>query len=146
LNAKTVFIKQISGNDMVFDIVNNAVVGWPRYIVVDSPEKADLLIEVSAPEAPKKDESSKTSVQGGAGGQDPRAMRVPPPSYSSNDVKLVVRDSHTRAILWAGSEVAKEAFRQAKTDQNLVDATQKVVQRFHDRIEPPVPPTAQQKD
>jgi hypothetical protein len=146
LNAKTVFVKQIAGNDMVFDIVNNAIVGWPRYIVVDSPEKADLLVEISAPEAPKKDEGSKTSVGGGAGGQDPRAMRVPPPSYSSNDVKLVVRDSHTRAILWAGSEVAKEAFRQAKTDQNLVDATQKVVQRFHDRIEPPVPPTAQQKD
>jgi hypothetical protein len=147
LNAKTVFVKQIAGNDVVFDMVKNAIVGWPRYIVVDSPEKADLLVEISAPEAPKKnDESGKTSVQGGAGGQDPRAMRVPPPSYSSNDVKLVVRDAHTRAILWAGSEVAKEAFRQAKTDQNLVDATQKVVQRFHDRIEPPASSTAQQKD
>lgn len=146
LNAKTVCVKKVAGDDMAFDIVNNAVIGWPRYIVVDSPEKADLLIEVSSPEPPKKDKDkdggSSTSVSGSASGRDPRAMQMPATTYTSTDVKLIVRDAHTRAILWAGTEPAKEAFRQAKTDQNLIDATQKLVRKFHDRIEPP-PPVAQ---
>jgi len=130
---------------MAFDIVNNAVIGWPRYVVVDSPEKADLLIEVSSPEAPKKDKDKDggTTVSGGSDGRDPRAFQVPTTTYTSTDVKLIVRDAHTRAVLWAATEPAKEAFRQAKTDQNLIDATQKLVRKFHDRIEPPTPPAAQ---
>ena len=142
LNAKTIYIKQVAGNDIVFDVVNNAMLSWPRYIVVDSPEKADLLMEVSAPEDPnkkKKDDESKTSISGGSG-RDPRAMTAPAVSYSSNDVKLVVRDPHTKAILWGGTELAKEAFRQAKTDQNLMDAAEKLVHKFRDRVEPTPPP------
>jgi hypothetical protein len=60
-------------------------------------------------------------------------------------VKLVVRDAHTRAVLWAGTELAKEAFRDSKTEQNIENATDKVLQRFHDRIEPPQTPAAQQQ-
>jgi hypothetical protein len=142
LNAKTVFVKKVAGDDMAFDIVNNAIIGWPRYIVVDSPEKADLLIEVSSPEAPKKDKDGGTTVSGSAGGRDPRAMQMPTSTYSSTDVKLIVRDAHTKAILWAGTEPAKEAFRQAKTDQNLIDATRKLVRKLQDRVEPQQPPPA----
>lgn len=137
LNAKTVFIKQIAGNELAFDVVNNAIAGWPRYIVVDSLEKADLLIEVSAP-AEQKKKDDKTSVQGDSGsGRDPRAMQMPSTTYTDTDVKLIVRDSHTRAVLWAGKEPAREAFRQAKTDENLMAAAQKLFREFHDRVEPP---------
>jgi hypothetical protein len=142
LNAKTIFLKNVVGSDIPLEIVSNAVIGWPRYTVVDALEKADLLIEVSSPEPPKKKEDGGgAKIQSGAGGRDPRAL--PPPTTSSNsltDVKLVVRDAHTKAILWAGSEPAKEAFRQAKTDENLVEATQKLVRKLHDRVEPPEPP------
>lgn len=143
-NAKTIFLKQIAGNDLAFEVVNNAMTGWPRYIVVDSLEKADLLMEISAPAAEKKDDSSKTSVQGNSGsGRDPRAMTMPPPTYSDTDVKLTVRDPHTKAVLWSGREPAKEAFRQAKTDENLMEAAQKLVRKFQDRVEP-APTTPQQ--
>lgn len=141
LNAKTVFVRKVAGNDIVFEIVNNAVIGWPRYIVVDAPEKADLLIEVSSPEEPKKDKDGGTSVSGGSNGRDPRALPPSTNTYSITDVKLIVRDAHTKAILWAGTEPAKEAFRQAKTEQNLEEATQKLVRKLHDRVEPP--PAAQ---
>src|SRR5205807_2326661 len=138
LNAKTVFLKNIAGGDIPFEIVNNAVIGWPRYTVVDAAEKADLLIEVSSPEEPKKkDDGGGTSIKGSSSGRDPRTMPSPTYSYSSTDVKLIVRDAHTRAILWAGSEPAKEAFRDSKTEENLEAATQKLVRKLHDRIEPP---------
>jgi hypothetical protein len=137
LNAKTVFLKNVAGSDVPFEIVNNAIIGWPRYTVVDAVEKADLLIEVSSPEGPKKKEDSGgTSIRGSSGGRDPRAMQSPSYSNSSTDVKLVVRDAHTRAILWAGAEPAKEAFRDSKTEENLEAATQKLVQKLRDRVEP----------
>ena len=140
LNAKTVFLKNVVGGDIPFEIVNNAIIGWPRYMVVDAVEKADLLIEVSSPEPPKKkDDGGGTKVQAGTSGRDPRGFSPPTPSYSLTDVKLVVRDARTKAILWAGSEPAKEAFRQAKTDENLVAATQKLIRKLHDRVEPPPP-------
>ena len=142
LNAKTVFVKKIAGGDIAFDILNNAIIGWPRYIVVDAPEKADLLIEISSPAPPKKDEDSKTSVSGSSNGRDPR---TPPPAtttYSDTDVKVFVRDAHTRAILWSGREPTKEAFRQAKTDENIMEAAQKLFHKLQDRIEPPAAPAA----
>jgi hypothetical protein len=137
LNAKTVFLKNVGGSDIPFEIVKNAIVGWPRYTVVDAADQADLLIEVSSPEGPKKKEDSGgTSIRGSSGGGDPRAMQAPAYSSSSTDVKLVVRDAHTRAILWSGSELAKEAFRDSKTEENLEAATQKLVRKLQDRVEP----------
>lgn len=144
LNAKTVFVKKIAGGDIAFDIVNNAIVGWPRYIVVDDPEKADLLIEVSSPAPPKKDDNNGVKGSSGSGAaRDPRAMPAPTSTYADTDVKIFVRDAHTRAILWSGREQAKEAFRQAKTDENIIDATQKVLDKLHDRVEPPTASTPQ---
>lgn len=143
LNAKTVYLKNAGGSDTPFEIVNNAVVGWPRYTVVDDLDKADLLIEVSSPEDPnkKKDDSGGTKIQGNSGsGRDPRALQVPTNTYSTTDVKLLVRDAHTKAVLWAGTEPAHEAFRAAKTEENMIEATQKLLHRLHDRIEPPPPP------
>ena len=138
LNAKTVFVKKIAGGDIAFDIMNNAIIAWPRYIVVDDEKKADLLIEVSSPAPPKKnDEDSKTSVSGGSGGRDPRTPVVPTNTYSDTDVKVFVRDAHTRAILWSGREPTKEAFRQAKTDENIIEAAQKLFHKLQDRVEPP---------
>lgn len=140
LNAKTVFLRNVGGSDTPFEIVNNAIIGWPRYTVVDSLDKADLLIEVSSPEDPnkkKKEDSGGTSIKGSSSGRDPRAVSAPSNTYSSTDIKLLVRDAHTRAILWAGTEPAREAFRDSKTEENLIAATQKVLRKLHDRIEPP---------
>lgn len=139
LNAKTVFLKNVSGSDTPFDIISNAMIAWPRYTVVDALDKADLLIEVSSPEDPnkKKDDSSGTKVSGSSSGRDPRTPPTPSYTYSSTDVKLLVRDAHTRAVLWGGTEPAKEAFRDSKTEQNLIAAAQKLFHKFQDRIEPP---------
>jgi hypothetical protein len=141
LNAKTVFLKNVAGSDIPFEIVNNAIIGWPRYTVVDSVDKADLLMEISSPEGPKKKEDGGgTSVRGSSGGRDPRTIETPSYSNSTTDVRLVVRDAHTRAILWAATEPAKEAFRDSKTQENLEAATQKLVRKLQDRVEPALPP------
>jgi hypothetical protein len=67
-------------------------------------------------------------------------MESPSHSNSITDVRLVVRDAHTRAILWAGTEPAKEAFRDSKTEENLEAATQKLVRKLQERVEPALPP------
>ena len=135
LNAKTVCVKKASGGDIAFDIINNAIIAWPRYIVVDDAEKADLLIEVSSPAPPKKDDNN--GVKGSADGRDPRLPPATTYTPTETDVKVLVRDAHTKAILWSDREPTKEAFRQSKTDENIIEAAQKAVHKLHDRVEPP---------
>src|SRR5512146_2341912 len=47
--AKTIFVKQGAGSDLPFNIINSAFESWGRYLPADSPDTADLVIEVSAP-------------------------------------------------------------------------------------------------
>lgn len=47
--AKTVFMKDGGGNGIPFDVISSALEAWGRFTMVDSPEKADVVVEVSAP-------------------------------------------------------------------------------------------------
>src|SRR5690242_15496053 len=45
--AKTAFIKKSGGQDSIaFDVVNDTLQGWGRFTLVDTPEKADIIVEV----------------------------------------------------------------------------------------------------
>lgn len=144
--AKTIYLKNLGGDDIPFTIISNALSGWPQYAVLDADhaDKADLIVEVAAPEDPNakdKDKGSDTGVRAGYNGrsviggnqqqQQPSNSNLP-----TSDVKMTVRDAHTRAVLWAGSEPTHEAFRRNKQDENLEAAAQKLVQRFEKAVNP----------
>ncbi|HEU5453365.1 MAG TPA: hypothetical protein VFU76_15325 [Terriglobales bacterium] len=140
--ARTMYLKNLGGDDIPFTLATNAMTGW-RYIVVDDPGKADLIMEISAPDDPDKDkdkDKGDTGVRAGyngrniVGGNQPQSTRSS--GVPTSDVKMVVRDSHTRAVLWAGTEQAKEAFRRNKQDENLESAAQKLIQRFEKAVDP----------
>ena len=50
MNAKAVYVKNAGGSSIPFDVINGEFEGWGRFIVVESPEKADLIVEVTSPE------------------------------------------------------------------------------------------------
>ncbi len=65
--AKTVYIKKgIGGNDIPFNVISNGFDGWAKYLVVNSPEQADLIVEVNAPE--EVDASSVTVTSSSSSG------------------------------------------------------------------------------
>ena len=139
LAAKNVYLSNAGGNDIPFNVISGAMEGWGRYILVDAPEKADIVIEVTAPEDEKKstDEENKTHVSGGSGGRGgptrPDQSKVP----GDPRIKLVVRDAKTKAVLWAQAEAPKDSFRDKKRNDNFVQVAQHLFEQFHNRVEPP---------
>jgi len=47
--AKTVFLKNIGGNsDIPFNVISRDFESWGCYVLVDSPDDADMVIEIQA--------------------------------------------------------------------------------------------------
>jgi hypothetical protein len=56
---------------------------------------------------------------------------------SSSEVSLTVLDARNRRVLWSATETAHYAMKQTARENNLVEAAEKLVSKFHDRVEPP---------
>src|SRR5262250_2487903 len=75
--AKNVFLKNAGGNDIPFNVISRNFESWAHYILVDSPDNADLIIEIRSPDdgSGKKDDKdsggNKTSVYGGNRQKEP---------------------------------------------------------------------------
>ena len=135
--ARTVFLKNIGGSDIPFNVISRNFEGWGRYILVDSADNADMVIEIQSPDdgSEKKDTGgSKTSVYGGNQQKEQAA-----PKPSTEMIILTVYDKNKRPM-WIGREEPKFAVRHKAADEHLLEAAQKLFTRFHDRVEPPVKP------
>ena len=136
--AKTVYIKRSEAhNDVPFNVIANGFDGWAKYLVVSSPEKADLVIEVSSTE---HEEGFMMPAQKTPGISSDKTDEPPKninKSYSVSNIRMVVIDAHTKTPVWAGNEQPRGATRKNKSDDNLVEAAQRLFQHFHDRVEPP---------
>jgi hypothetical protein len=133
--AKTVFMKNNGGSEITFNVISGGLEGWGRFLQVDSPEQADIVIEVTSPDDDHTSQSgSKTKV--GVNGRTEESA-----SASRNDydgpIKMVVSDARTHLTLWAASEQPKGGFRQRVRDEHMVEAAQRLVTKFRERLEPP---------
>lgn len=135
--ARTVFLKNIGGSDIPFNVISRNFESWSRYILVDSAEKADMVIEIQSPDdgTEKKDSSGgKTSVYGG---NQQKQQDAPKPATEM--IVLTVYDKNKRPM-WIGREEPKFAVRHKAADEHLIEAAQRLFTRLHDRVEPPAKP------
>lgn len=133
-NAKTVYVKNGGGSTIPFDVISGGFDGWGRFVAVDSPEKADLIVEVTSPEDTKASTTGKNGIS--ASGM-PEQTVTTTHEIGSDRVKMVVQDAKSHITLWAASQQAKMAMKQRSYNDNLVEAGQKLFTQFHDRVEPP---------
>lgn len=135
--AKTAYIKNAAGSDVPFNIISAGIDGWGRWRLVDSPSEADIIIDVYSPDDDRASSSTSSKTKVGAGGR----MPDPEPASKNTDgpIRLVVSDPRTHLALWTATEQPKGAFRQKAHDQNIVEAAQRLLARFHERIEPAPP-------
>jgi hypothetical protein len=134
MNAKTVYVKNGGGSSIPFDVINGEFEGWGRFIMAESPDKADLLVEVTSPEDTKPSTTTGSHISGsGAPEQTTTTSR----EISSDRIKMVVQDAKSHIVLWASTQQAKSAMKQRSYNDNLVEAAQKLMTQFHDRMEPP---------
>ncbi|HLJ27655.1 MAG TPA: hypothetical protein VKY85_13175 [Candidatus Angelobacter sp.] len=141
--AKTVFLKNVGGSDIPFNVISRNFESWGRYILVDSPDNADMAIEIQSPDEgssnSNKDQKdsggSKTNVRGG--NQQQAEPSTPKPSV---DVIILTVYDKNKKPMWIAREEPKFAIRHKAEETHLVEAAQKLFSRFHDRIEPPAKP------
>ena len=134
--AKTAFLKNVDGSTIGSDTVLTTLEGWGRYKLVDSPAKADLLIEVTSPDEDSGGVSISSSQSTASGKYDQSSKSSRELSSGGGAMRLVVRDAKTNSTLWFASEPVKGAMKKNARENNLVEAAQKLVAKFHDRVEP----------
>lgn len=138
--ARTAFIRRLSGSDIPYTVISNGLQGWGHFVIVNDPAKADIVLEVESPEDTSGlSINSNTKASGLSGEPEP-----PNSSWgitrqsASNDVKLSVRDSKSHNVLWRAVETTKTSIRRTSRENSLVEAGERLFVKFHDRIEPPL--------
>ncbi len=134
-SARTVLITRTRGGDIPYDVIRTTIDGWGRFTLVKSTEQADLVIEVSSSGGNSDVRVSSnmgTSPRTGQPEQGTSSTR----DLSSAEVSLTVMDGTNKRVLWHGTESAKYAMKQKARENNLVEASEKLASKFHDRLEP----------
>jgi hypothetical protein len=131
--SKNIFLKRTGGSDIPYNVINSGFEGWGRYVLVDTPDKADLIMEISAP----SDDSgtrvtAKTSRETGM----PESGYSSSKEISSDPIKITVYDAKSKRPLWSATDKPKFAMKQKAKENNLVESAERLFAKFHDRIEP----------
>jgi hypothetical protein len=135
--AKTAYMKNNGGSEIPFNVISGAMEGWARFILVDAPEQADIVIEVTSPDDDHSSQSTSKTKVGASGRMEESASASR--TVNEGPIKMVVSDARTHLTLWAASDQPKGGFRQRARDEHLVEAAQRLVTKFRERIEPPPP-------
>jgi hypothetical protein len=132
--AKNVFITRTHGSRIPLDVIRSTIEGWGRFTFVETPEKADLIIEISSSGDSGVQVSSSSKVSPETGHEEKSSSSRK--DISPTDVKMVVFDSRNKRPLWAATESVKFAMKEKGKENNLVDAAERLASKFHDRLEP----------
>lgn len=137
--ARTVFMKNGGGSRIPYDVISSGVEGWGRYKLVGSPEKADLIVEVTSPDSDDGGfsvTSSTSSTSPKTGLPETSTNTTRQVSTGGGRITIMVYDAHNHVRLWMESEQAKSAMRSKARDANLIEAAEKLITKFRQRVEP----------
>jgi len=133
--GRNVFMVRTHGSHIPFEVIRSTMEGWGRFTFMETPEKADLIIEVasSGDSGVQVSSSSKVSAETGHEEKSSSARK----DISPTDIKMTVTDARNKRVLWAATESVKFAMKEKAKENNLVEAAERLVSKFHDRLEPP---------
>jgi hypothetical protein len=133
--AKNVFITRTHGSRIPLDVIKSTLEGWGRFTFVETPEKADLIIEISSTGDSGVQVSSSSKVSPETGQEEKSSSTRK--DISPTEVKMTVFDSRNKHGLWTATESVKFAMKEKGKENNLVDASERLASKFHERLEPP---------
>jgi hypothetical protein len=132
--GKSVYIKNAHGGNIAFETIDSDIEGWGRFVLVDSPDKADFVVEINSYEAGSVSNTSHTDYNTHDG--KPQSSAGASKSLSGASVTMTVYEPKTERELWSGTEKVKSALKKKAEEDNLVAAAEKLFLRFHDTVEP----------
>jgi hypothetical protein len=121
LFGKTAFISNGGGEQLAYDSFYAAMKEWGRYEILDSPEKADLIFEISYGVADKG--THVWSVRNPSTG----STQVYSAEMIDPEIHLSVFDGKTHTLLWSALEHRELARREKNREKNMIKAAEAIV-------------------
>jgi hypothetical protein len=134
-SGRNVFMVRTHGSHIPFEVIRSTMEGWGRFTFVETPEKADLIIEIAASGDSGVQVSSSSKVSPETGHEEKTSSTRK--DISPTDVKMTVIDARNKRGLWTATESVKFAMKEKAKENNLVEAAERLASKFHDRLEPP---------
>jgi hypothetical protein len=134
-SARNVYVTRTHGSQAPYDVIRSTVDGWGRFTLVESPEKADLIIEIYSSGDAGIQVSSSSQVSAESGQEDKNTTTRK--DISPTEIKMTVIDAKNKRVLWISTENAKFAMKEKAKENNVVEAAERLATKFHDRLEPP---------
>jgi hypothetical protein len=134
--AKTALLKRAgSGGHISFDVVSDTLEGWRRFTLVNTAEKADIIIEVFS--SKDNDIAAATTMRTSPQTGRPERSASTGKQFASPEIRLTIYDAKTSMPLWTATEHPKYALKRKDIENHEVEAAERVVTRLHDLLEPP---------
>ena len=134
--AKTAYVNNGGGSDFPFKLFESSMEGWARLTLVDSAEKADIVVEITSPTDDSgiyvSSSTTPSTPLGAPGEQSTKITR----QLSVQRITVTVYDPRSNFRLWSASERPKSAMKQKAREDNIVDATQSLFSKFKEMVEP----------
>jgi hypothetical protein len=129
--AKTVFISNAGGSDEVYDAFYAVMKNWNRFVLVGSPDKADLLFQISYI---VEDKGTKVLSN-----TDTYTGQTHVYSVKKIDPQLILSifDAKSKDSLWQTSVHRKLAMMEHNRDKNTIKAAQELADGLRFRLETP---------
>lgn len=137
LAAKTAYVKNAGGSSIPYNAIASAMEGWGRFTIVNSPENADIVLEVSSPGSGGGSVSVSSKTEASPRTGQPETSTSTTRELSTGPIRLTVIDAKSKSVMWTATEQPKSAMRKKAQEDNLVQAAEKLFSKFHDRVEPP---------
>lgn len=134
--AKTAFLKRAgSGSAIAYDAITDTLEGWGHFTLVNTPEKADVIIEIFSSE--DNDIGAATTIRTSPQNGRPERSTTTSRQYAAPEIRLTVYDAKTNFPLWRAIEHPKYALKKKDIENHAVEAAQHLVTKLHDQLEPP---------
>ncbi len=133
-HARNVIVVRKHGSEIPADVIRSTVEGWGRFTIVESPDKADLIIEIwsSGDSGVQVSSTSKVSPENGQEEKSTSSTK----DISPTEIKMTVIDARNKRPLWNATENVKFAMKEKAKENNMVEAAERLASKFHDRLEP----------
>lgn len=133
-SARNIFIIRTHGSMIPFDAIKSTLDGWGRFSLVETKDKADLIIEVASSGDSGVQVSSSSSVSPDSGKEEKSTSTRK--DLSPTEITMTVFDARNKRPLWSATESVKFAMKEKSKENNLVEAAERLAAKFHDRLEP----------
>jgi hypothetical protein len=133
-SARNILIIRTHGSTIPFETIKSTLDGWGRFSLVETKDKADLIIEVASSGDSGVQVSSSSSVSGYSGQEEKSTSSRK--DLTPTEVTMAVFDARNQRPLWSATESVKFAMKEKGKENNLVEAAERLAAKFHDRLEP----------